>query len=82
MKNRVKVTIAALAVGLLTVCTGITGYAVEDQGVSDEGWTYESETYTGWDGEIHSYHWAWNKGFYWTCAENKHKNKHTVYSLF
>ena len=36
MKNRVKVTIAALAVGLLTVCTGITGYAVEDQGATDK----------------------------------------------
>lgn len=35
MKNRVKVTIAALAVGLLTVCTGITGYAV-DQGATDK----------------------------------------------
>lgn len=45
MKNRVKVTIAALAVGLLTVCTGITGYAVEDKGATDKNWTetYENE---------------------------------------
>ena len=57
MKNRVKVTIAALAVGLLTVCTGITGYAVEDQEATNKEWTYESKKYEGLDGYTHTYHW-------------------------
>lgn len=55
MKNRVKVTIAALAVGLLTVCTGITGYAVEDQGATDKTNMKYSVTYdynNGSDNEV------------------------------
>lgn len=55
MKNRVKVTIAALTVGLLTVCTGITGYAVEDQGATDKTNMKYSVTYdynNGSDNEV------------------------------
>lgn len=58
-KNSVKVTIAALAIGVLAMCTGMTGYAVQDQDATGTSvveqrstiadGTYKYGTYTGWD---------------------------------